>query len=76
MSVYSCDNNLSLEDLAALVVGETGGELYVNIYDSGVAIATLTDLTCLHSLSPEDIFRRLITTDLAGNPAIRGVKLT
>ena len=76
MSIYSCENNLSWEDLTNLVVADDGsGNLYVNIVDSGVDYSTLNDLPCNHNLSAEDIFRLLITTDLAGNAAIRGVKI-
>jgi len=76
MSIYSCDNNLSWEDLIALIVRESGDDLYVNVYDSGVDIDTLEELSCLHNLSPEDIIRMLITTDPSGNAAIRAVKIT
>lgn len=77
MSIYSCDNNLSVEDLIGLVVMDDGsGNLYLNVYDSGVDYSTLDDLDCLHNLSLEDILRMLVTLDNAGNPAIRAIKIS
>ena len=74
--LVTCPNSLTWQDVVGSVVYEDGaGVRYVNVFDSGVDISTLTPLDCDDAKDPETIILMLFSQDSSGNDGIRGVKM-
>ena len=74
--LITCPNSLSKEDIIAMVVYEDGsGVRYVNVFDSGVDISTLSPLDCNDPTDIDSILSLLFAEDAGGNAGLRGVKI-
>ena len=74
--LVTCPNSLTWQDVVGSVVYEDGvGTRYVNVFDSGVDISTLTPLDCDDPKDIESILLALFSDDTSGNPGLRGVTL-
>jgi hypothetical protein len=74
--LVTCPNSLTWQDVVGSVVYEDGaGVKYVNVFDSGVDISTLTPLDCDDPKDIESILLALFGQDAGGNPGLRGVTL-